>query len=107
MINWTDGDNSVTAAQYAVQPAATFDVSHDTETGELAVTLTDGDQIDASALRLFVAPQEIGFQQSAWSEYETVTPGDTTTVTIDPAVEPVGVAVLYNDMGTVLAEIEL
>ncbi len=107
VINWTDDDNSVTAAQYAVQPAATFDVSHDTDTGELAVTLTDGDQIDASALRLFVAPQEIGFQQSAWSEYETVTPGDTTTVTIDPAVEPVGVAVLYNDTDTILAEIEL
>jgi hypothetical protein len=105
-IDWTAGV-STTVTEYTVPPNATFDISYNSETEELTVTMREGDQLDPEKLQLFVAPKtEVGVKESAWQTYQTVSAGDTTTVTLDSDADVSRVGVFY-EYTAVVAETEL
>ena len=101
VVEWVDGERSVSVDAITLTPDAEFEITYDATTDELTIAHAGGDPIDPAQLRV---EADTAVASTPWvEEYDTVEPGDTVVLTVEEA--PDRVFVLFTD-NTVLANRE-
>ena len=101
VVEWVDGDRSVSVDAITLTPDAEFEITYDATTDELTITHAGGDPIDPAQLRV---EADTAVASTPWvEEYDTVEPGDTVVLTVEEA--PDRVFVIFADQ-TALADRE-
>jgi len=99
-VEWTGNEEPLPVDSYTVAPEVTFDIEYDDTEQELTITHEDGETVDAERLgiNVFGTDERIS-DEAVWvEEFDTVSAGDSITVSLDGTPDSVWVVYAENEV---------